>query len=244
MATAREHYDDLLGSHYTWMFGDHQTKVDSATAFFSSRDIRPLRSGLALDLGSGPGFQALALARLGFQVTAVDFCRTLLDELSCHSAGLPVTGVHDDIVEHLASTPHDSIEICTCMGDTLPHLESRERVSLCIERVYRALAPMGLFVITYRDLSLELEGPARFIPVRSDADKILTCFLEFSTERVMVHDLVHTRNGSQWSLNKSCYPKLRLQFDYLLEEMERQGFVLEECQSTGGMITMIAVKQV
>ena len=58
----------------------------------------------------------------------------------------------------------------------------------------------------------------------------------------MVHDLLHTRSGNQWLLKKSSYPKLRLQFDFLVEELERQGFILEECQSTGGMITIVAVK--
>ena len=241
MATVKEHYDNLLGSCYSWMFGDHQAKVDKAEAFFAARDIRPLRSGLALDLGSGPGYSALALARLGFQVTAVDFCRTLLDELAEHAAGLPVTAVEADFVDYLTSPP-GPIEVCVCMGDTLPHLESRERVTDCIERVYRVLAPKGLFVITYRDLSFELQGPARFIPVRSDENIILTCFLEFEDDRVMVHDLLHTRSGNQWALKKSSYPKLRLQFDFLVEELELQGFILEECQSTGGMITIVAVK--
>ena len=242
MATVKEHYDNLLGSCYTWMFGDHQAKVDKAEAFFTARDIRPLRSGLALDLGSGPGYSALALARLGFQVTAVDFCRTLLDELAEHAAGLPVTAVEADFVDYFTSPP-GPIEVCACMGDTLPHLESRERVTDCIERVYRALAPRGLFVITYRDLSFELQGLARFIPVRSDENTILTCFLEFADDRVLVHDLLHTRSGNQWTLKKSSYAKLRLQFDFLLAELERQGFILEECQSTGGMITIVAVKQ-
>jgi len=48
---------------------------------------------------------------------------------------------------------------------------------------------------TYRDLTKELEGLDRFIPVRSD-DKIMTCFLEYeSAESVAVHDLIYTRVG-------------------------------------------------
>lgn len=241
MATVKEHYDDLLGSWYTWMFGDYQTKVEKAEIFFASRDIRPLRSGLALDLGSGPGYNAVALARLGFHVTAVDFCRKLLDELSGQTAGLPVTAVEADLVDYLTSSP-GPIEVCVCMGDTLPHLEDPERVRSLIERVYDALAPLGLFVITYRDLSFELHGTGRFIPVRSDEDTILTCFLEFFEDRVIVHDLLHVRNGSQWTLKKSCYPKLRLQVDVLLKELEHAGFIIEECQSTGGMITIVAAR--
>jgi SAM-dependent methyltransferase len=241
MATVKEHYDDLLGSWYTWMFGDYQTKVEKAEEFFASREIRPLRSGLALDLGSGPGYNAVALARMGFEVTAVDFCPTLLDELAGHAAGLPVTAVEADFVDYLSSPP-GPIEVCVCMGDTLPHLEDPERVQTFIERVYAALAPLGLFVITYRDLSFELQGTGRFIPIRSDDSTIFTCFLEFAEDRVMVHDLLHMRNGNHWDLKKSCYPKLRLPADFLLEQLERSAFIIEECQSIGGMITIVAAR--
>lgn len=241
MATVKEHYDQLLGSYYTWMCGDYEGRVDKAEAFFASRNIRPLRAGTAVDLGAGPGFHAIALARLGFGVTAVDSCRTLIDELTEHAGGLPITTVDDDFVDHLDSLS-EPVEVCTCMGDTLPHLESLDRVRLFIERVHRVLSPMGLFCLTYRDLSFELQGLARFIPVHSDENTILTCFLEFAADHVMVHDLLYTRLGSHWSLKKSCYPKLRLQFDWLMEELERVGFIMEECQSTGGMITIVAAK--
>jgi len=61
--------------------------------------------------------------------------------------------------------------------------------------VFNALHSGGVFVSTYRDLTKELEGLDRFIPVRSD-DKIMTCFLEYeSAESVAVHDLIYTRVG-------------------------------------------------
>ena len=82
-----------------------------------------------------------------------------------------------------------------------------------------------MFVITYRDLTTELHGTDRFIPVRSDDNKIMTCFLEFeSAESVVVHDLVYTRQDKGWSLNKSSYRKLRLGIDWMRQELSKAGF--------------------
>lgn len=44
----------------------------------------------------------------------------------------------------------------------------------------RALAPGGMLLLTYRDLSNALHGVDRAIPVRSTDDRIMLCFLDFT----------------------------------------------------------------
>ncbi|HMB16485.1 MAG TPA: methyltransferase domain-containing protein [Pelovirga sp.] len=55
--------------------------------------------GMALDLACGMGRNALAVARVGYQVTAVDFSQVALDELSTAAAqeDLPVAAVCADL---------------------------------------------------------------------------------------------------------------------------------------------------
>ena len=78
------------------------------------------------------------------------------------------------------------------MGDTLTHLASKGEVGALFREVFDGLRPGGMFIITYRDLTKELHGTDRFIPIRSDDNKIMTCFLEFeNAESVVVHDLVY-----------------------------------------------------
>ena len=56
-----------------------------------------------------------------------------------------------------------------------------------------------------------LTGTARFLPVRADDQRILTCFLEYGPSHVTVHDLLHEREaGGAWRLQTSAYRKLRL----------------------------------
>jgi SAM-dependent methyltransferase len=56
-----------------------------------------LLPGLALDLASGPGRHAIYLARLGWEVTAVDSSAVALAALEQRARGLPVKTVRADL---------------------------------------------------------------------------------------------------------------------------------------------------
>lgn len=65
--------------------------------------------------------------------------------------------------------------------------------------------------MTFRDSTTA--GPretARFIPARSDAQRLLTCYLEYHEDVVLVHDILHECGADGWSTSISAYPKLRL----------------------------------
>ena len=108
--------------------------------------------------------------------------------------------------------------------------------------VFQSLEPSGMFVVTYRDLSFELKGLERFIPVQSDDTAIFTCFLEYQEDTVIVHDLVNERVDAGWSLKKSCYPKLRLPAIWVAESLEAIGFTLEFNEVNTGLVTCMARK--
>src|SRR5579859_7641272 len=168
MSTVSEHYERLLSRHYTWMFGaPFEEKVSEQAALL--REIleqlpgRP-ETALAVDLGSGPGFQTVALAQLGFSpVLAIDTSAELLGELQSHSVGLPVQIAKADLRELPSLVAAGQATVIVCMGDTLTHLSSKGDVSALFRAVSEALHPGGMLVITYRDLTAELEGIDRFI---------------------------------------------------------------------------------
>ncbi|WBB58097.1 class I SAM-dependent methyltransferase [Streptomyces sp. WMMC500] len=232
MATAADHYDSLLAEHYTWMLGGDVGEAAAAQAdlFRELGLAAPAQEEAAVDLGCGPGPQTLALASLGFaSVTAVDTSARLLEELTELAGrsghGRAVRTVHRDIrgaLPRLASP--GSLAVVACMGDTLPHLPARRDVRELIADAAEALRPGGSFVATYRDLTRELHGPERFIPVRATGDRILTCFLDYRDEdTVLVHDLVHTRRADGWELNTGSYPKLRLSPRWLTDQCRAAG---------------------
>ncbi|WP_199464369.1 hypothetical protein [Acaryochloris thomasi] len=128
------------------------------------------------------------------------------------------------------------------MTDTLLHLESKDQVRELFSKVFNHLEIPGRFVITFRDLSKELESLDRFIPVKQDDSKIFTCFLEYEPETVKVHDLLYKNVDDQWSLNKSFYRKLRLSPDWVEDSLMATGFGNVSLEVENGVVIAIAKK--
>ena len=238
--TVKAHYERLLARHYTWMFGKsfNDKVAEQKSIFEDALDLESMR-GLAVDLGSGPGYQSIALAQLGFSpVLAIDTSAALLTELRTHASDSSVQTIEDDILHLDSHVSAQSAHAIVCMGDTITHLESRDAVLDLLNAASKALVPRGRLIITYRDLSHELHGLDRFIPVHSDNHRIMTCFLEFDhPENVMVHDLIYERQESTWTLEKSCYPKLRLPIQWLDDAMTSTGFAVE--RGAAGRLTRL-----
>src|SRR5690242_7750284 len=91
-----EHYEKLLAAHYAWMVGPFADKVAAEKARLRALGISG--GGLAIDLGCGPGYQAFALAELGFRrVLAVDISERLLNELRMHLCAEPIEPIRNDM---------------------------------------------------------------------------------------------------------------------------------------------------
>jgi SAM-dependent methyltransferase len=238
------HYESMLAEHYTWMFGgSFADKVDEQRALLKSlgADTGPQR--LALDLGCGPGFQSLALVSLGFaRVLAVDTSRALLAELATHSSGQPVETIEADLTQVPQFAGPGSTDLIVCMGDTLTHLASFSTVTSLFRDAFTALAPGGRLVLTFRDLSTALTGLDRFIPVRSDETRVLTCFLEYEPEAVLVHDLLYVRDDQGWTFRKSQYRKLRLSPAHVAAALCDVGFEVVRDAPCGRLWATVAQK--
>lgn len=249
MSTAADHYDQMLARHYSWMLGGDITTLAAGQArLLTGLGITPSTEGSsAIDLGCGPGNQALALAALGFaRVLAVDTSRVLLDELAAHAGdNSAIQPVHADLRGALPKIAEPaSAAVIVCMGDTLTHLPDKTDVAALLGDVERALAEGGALVITYRDLTRPLLGPDRFIPVRHSADQLLTCFLEYlDDDTVLVHDLLHTRSDGVWTQRVGSYPKLRLAAGWLADQCRAAGLDIRRDEvGPGGMRVLHAVK--
>ena len=241
MATVEEHYNRVLADVYSWMYGGWEAQLARYTEFFTARGIAPHASKRAIDLGAGCGFQAIPLARLGFDVKAIDLDRKLLAELQKHLDGEKVETICADIVEFRRHAPQ-SAELIVCMVDTLLHLETQDEVMQLAADVFAALEPGGTFIATFRDFTVETKELERFIPVRSDERTVFTCFLEFEPETVKVHDLVYRRVNGRWSFAKSFYRKLRLPTDWVVVTLREAGFARVETGLDRGLVVLTAKK--
>ena len=234
------HYASHLAPIYLWMAGGIEQALTAGAG-----DIEGLAcpGGLAVDLGAGFGMHAIPLARAGCRVVAIDSATLLLEQLRNLGAGLPIETVLADLLtfrQHLTRPAG----LIVCMGDTLPHLDDHDQVALLFREVSAALAPDGTFVATFRDYTAPPSGDSRFIPVRADSDRILTCFLETHPEHMLVHDILHERQGTAWHMRVSSYRKLRLSPPMLTAALGAARLNGTISQGPRGMLRLVARHEV
>lgn len=239
--TAKEHYDNHLGRLYSWMAGDFKIKKEEFKRFLIDNRITPKTNQIAIDLGAGNGMQSIPLAELGFKVLAVDFNQHLLDELKANAYGLPVDVKIEDIrnIRHLVS---GHAELIICCGDTLTHLDSKQQIETFISDISSSLGSNGKVILSFSDYLTALTVINRFIPVKSDETKILTCVLDYEDEFVNVSDLLHEKTDNGWSQKVSRYKKVRIGADEIVKCLVTNGLSIEFTDTINRMKTIIAKK--
>lgn len=248
MASVKDHYESHLAPLYTWIAGGAAGPRARFTELLTTHRLFPSRPGAtAVDLGAGSGFQSLPLAAAaGYAVTALDLSETLLAELArdAATAALPVRTVPGDLRDLALHSPTPAPELIVCMGDTLTHLPALDDVARLFRDSAAALAPGGHLILSFRDYTTARHGADRFLPVRSDADRIFTCFLDFGPTHVNVHDILHLRDASTstWRQSISTYEKLRLSPAFVRAQLLAAGLTLTHNDLTAGLATFIARK--
>jgi SAM-dependent methyltransferase len=239
MSSVLDHYASHLAPIYLWMAGGFENAVALGTSDLAALGIRATANMVALDLGAGFGMHAIPLARQGCEVTAVDTSSILLDELRTRAAGLPILAIEGDLV-HAAAYATAAPHIVLCMGDTLTHIQTQGDIATLFEEVSRVLAPGGVFAMTFRDYTTPAIGDKRFIPVRSDENRIHTCFLEAEPTHIVVHDIVHERVGTAWQMIVSSYRKVRLAPEWAVSALRKVGLNPTLAAGPRGMVQITA----
>jgi SAM-dependent methyltransferase len=217
-------------------------KANEFQELLIDKGITPASSKNVIDLGAGHGLQSVPLARIGFNVTAVDFNEQLLEELKANAEGLKVKILVGDI-RRINQYANDEVELVVCCGDTLSHLSNRNEIRELITEIVAILKPGGKVLFSFRDYSAELTGDSRFIPVKSDDTRILTCVLDYEEEFVTVTDLLYERTETGWKQRVSSYVKVRISSIEIVEFLEANGMKIQLNEVFNRLTTIIAVKK-
>jgi cyclopropane fatty-acyl-phospholipid synthase-like methyltransferase len=121
-----------------------------------------MRNRSILDLGTGPGTQAMQLAHRGFQVTATDISEAAIrrarDTAEAH--GLAITWQQDDVLATRLAGPFDLIFDRGCF-----HVLPPEQRQSYVGTIAELLKPGGYFFLKcFSHLQPGTQGPHRFTP--------------------------------------------------------------------------------
>ncbi|MBW4650334.1 MAG: class I SAM-dependent methyltransferase [Kastovskya adunca ATA6-11-RM4] len=121
-----------------------------------------LNAGTVLDLGTGPGTQAIALAERGFSVTASDISEAAIARAEGigKEQGLDVTWKQDDILNSTLNQQFDFVFDRGCF-----HVFSPEQRQNYLRTLNNLVKPKGYFFLKcFSHLQPGEEGPYRFTP--------------------------------------------------------------------------------
>jgi len=130
--------------------------------FAQALDRLSLRSGSILDLGTGPGTQAIELARRGFDVTATDVSASAITKARKRltGSGVSVNFRQDDILHSGLDVQFDMVMDRGCF-----HVFSSEQRPAYLRSVEALLKPGGYLLLkTFSHRETMEEGPYRFRP--------------------------------------------------------------------------------
>lgn len=115
---------------------------------------------LALDLCCGTGRMTLELARRGYDMTGVDLSPEMLGVAreNAENEGLDILWLCQDMREFEL---YGTVELCTCLLDSVNHLTERRDLMDCFSLVHNYLSPNGLFIF-------DINGRGKFERVYAD----------------------------------------------------------------------------
>jgi cyclopropane fatty-acyl-phospholipid synthase-like methyltransferase len=149
-------YQDQEVESMPWFHPDLDPDLEKALAKLD------LHQGTALDLGTGPGTQALALTERGFQVAATDLSLTAIQKAQrkAQDKGLNIAFFQDDILHSNLDQKFDFILDRGCF-----HVLPPERRQEYVQVVNNLLNAGGyLFLKCFSVLETREKGPYRFTP--------------------------------------------------------------------------------
>jgi SAM-dependent methyltransferase len=169
MANDTSNFYNAIADDYHWLFRDWDAQLDreglNLRRIFREYGIRTV-----LDASCGPGTQAVALAQLGFAVTAADPSPGMLTRAKQNAAHYRVldkiTFLQSDFqnLHNCGCGPFDAV---ITKGNSIPHLLYDEQLEETLLIFYEMLRPGGLLLIGMRDFEPLLEDRPRFMPGRA-----------------------------------------------------------------------------
>lgn len=138
--------DNYFDGHYKDIWREiNPPELTKVEVEFMIRQFGLTKDSVVLDMMCGYGRHALALARQGVAVTAIDNLEAYTDEVAATAAAenLPVTTVRDNIFTY---QPSQSYDLAICMGNSL-NFFPEEELLVILKTITNSLKPGGAMLI-------------------------------------------------------------------------------------------------
>ncbi|RSK25650.1 class I SAM-dependent methyltransferase [Bacillus sp. HMF5848] len=130
----------ILSKYYDTIFPVNSVQINFITQHMHGKSL--------LDVAAGTGNQAVELAKLGYNVTAVDLDPSMVHSINRKATEQQVT-IHTDILNmiDIKSLQPLSYDTITCIGNSLSHLSSIDEITQALQGFTKVLNKNGTIII-------------------------------------------------------------------------------------------------
>jgi SAM-dependent methyltransferase len=172
------------------------------TGLFEQAGVRRV-----LDAACGTGHHAIALARHGYDLVGADLSLAMVELARDNAvdAGVDITFVQAGLGDLAGIDPRveGAFDAVLCLGNSLPHLLSRDAVRAALADFRAVLRPGGLVVIQNRNFDKVWAEKQRFMPPQSYRDDggewIFVRFYDFEEMEVVFNMVRLRRTPEGWA---------------------------------------------
>ncbi len=203
-----EQFYDALSSDYDEMTRFHP-RLEKEEAVLR-RWVERFKFRKVLDAACGTGLHAIVFARLGMAVTAADLSAKMLEKAreNARQAKSPVRWVQASL-QNLTHHIQEQFQAIFCLGNSLPHLLTKEDLEQTFKNFYQLLQPGGILVVQLLNYHKILLEKQRIIGIRRQGDLEFVRFYDF-LEKVVRFNILTIRwknNTPEYTLQSTTlYP--------------------------------------
>ncbi|GAB6139097.1 class I SAM-dependent methyltransferase [Halanaerobaculum tunisiense] len=181
-------------------------------------------SGKVLDVATGTGTYAVALAEAGYQVTGIDLSQAMITEAKQKFTSEEVTVDFKvaDMREVDQTYEARNFALISCIGNSLVHLEGIEEIKKVLNKFYKLLVTEGKLVLQIVNYNRIVANKVTKLPTinNQEAGVKLTRDYEFKEGKVDFITNLETPEGEFFN-SVLLYP---LQAEELREALAEAGF--------------------
>ncbi|MBN1799653.1 MAG: class I SAM-dependent methyltransferase [Spirochaetales bacterium] len=167
---------DSIADNYSRIFPLDAERIGFIQSFLNHGDI-------ILDLGCATGDLCVELAQAGYNVWGIDANARMI-EIACRKAGKTAEFKVMNMLDIDRHFKNIKFSLITCLGNTLPHLDSLSEITCLFKQVYSRLSSNGRFIFQILNYNKILKEKKCGFPVIKGPDFVFSRKYEFLNGKI------------------------------------------------------------
>ena len=160
-----------------------------------------------LDTACGTGWHAIALAQRGYTAAGCDASRAMIERARTNAAQAGVSVRFETADLKRLDLFAEKFGAVLCLGNSLPHLFSREELAAAFGQILGRLDRGGVVILHNLNYDLRLKTKPRFFSANWSADTLVWRFADYGPEFITFHTALferkipeETTKAASWSV--------------------------------------------